>query len=187
MSRAVEIDVGGWPTAAGTRVALYLDPGDGGIAPRVYTFGYLGALGAPERAYRGRHKQIGMVPVSASPDSLHDWLTSRAEEITALAALFRGVQWDGNNHVGVWADGADADAEHLAGCLGDAIAFGDVLTYWAAADYLAPDRAALAEAIEARGVGAVAREAIDAATEQGVPLRFGEVLDYLARLAAETN
>ncbi len=101
----IRYDIGGWPTVSGARNPLVvLDPEQ----RRVYTFGHVGA-GTPEPVFHGRHQVLGSVSVQAVPSELHAQLEAMESQIEAIASRYRGSQWNGQNHVGVWDTGPDGD------------------------------------------------------------------------------
>ena len=88
------------------RVTLYLIPAEeseSGV-PGILASVSVGNGGCPEPAWHDRWKCIGRVPEDAVGESVLAMLGEYESDLLDLAAAYEGSQWDGNNHVGSWAD-----------------------------------------------------------------------------------
>jgi hypothetical protein len=99
------------------------------------TFSVVGS-GVPTRVWHGIAVSV-RVPNDADLDAVRGVLEAKGDLIEALFDLFVGVEWDGQNHVGKWAD-EERRAEILE-ALHDALHDeGALPTYWEASEWLSP-------------------------------------------------
>ncbi len=86
-------------TVSGYRIEVYLNP----ETHEVYTFDFVGA-GVPIAAWHRRHVWVCTVPDRAIPESVVEVLSNQVGYLAAVCDQYLGSEWDGNNHVGKWAE-----------------------------------------------------------------------------------
>jgi hypothetical protein len=159
---------------------LVLTPGD---KPSIHVFSAVGT-GAPEAVWHGR-AQSWRLPACTS-NSLRLWIEANSEDFVALAAEYRGAEFDGSNRVGRWSDKAVDLAEHIALALHGA----ELETRWLAADWFEPSAEELRGEVasmleEGKDVDAIAEHYLDEALSEGAVLEPGDVQTYLSNVVAE--
>lgn len=92
--------------AIGEKAFLYLDPESRSVG----TYNVVGS-GVPERAYHRRALLVA-IPSDASLESALEIVKSNEDVLVQLFDAYKGIKWNGHNHVGRWAsDGGDCDSE----------------------------------------------------------------------------
>lgn len=112
--------------ASGFRCDVYLDP----VERRVYTF--LGNNSAPMDAYHNIDQHILTVQDRAIPSTVVDALMGVIDNLESLCDAYQGTAWDGNNHVGTWAE----VAQEITECMGQIDL--EVGCFWDPGDWFEP-------------------------------------------------
>lgn len=92
-------------SCSGTNVTAYLVPAEESESgqPRIYLFPNVGS-GWPMMSHNARHLCLGSINVNFVAESLVEKLESQEEKLLEIAACYNGTVWNGNNHIGQWAD-----------------------------------------------------------------------------------
>jgi len=113
---------------------LVLDP----EKREIYTDWQIGN-GCPMAIWHKCHVKILSLNEGVTATSVQRWCEENLEGLDEICALYRGAQWDGNNHRGMWDPGLDEAIEALPKA--------DLETYWAADEWLRPDIGAARDTI----------------------------------------
>lgn len=164
---------------------LYVDP-----ESRRISFDRQFGDGTPMRVWHGRAVRLRLPRGAVGEEVSRVLQTDACQELLAeLCDRYEGTEWDGSNHVGVWA--GDADGVERFG-LEERIEelFADVPTYWDAGDWLSPvwgqDEADTVRArLSSESLDSVVDEMVADARINEAWVHSGDLRDALERLLEE--
>jgi hypothetical protein len=160
-----------WPDAADldTRgcsrdytLKIYLDPDTSDDEILIQTHGGVGNSGTPWRAWHNRWVHLATIGPRAIGERVLAVLQGMEAALVEAAEQYRGTEWDGSNHRGVWEGGVPY--ELALGDLGDGEPDPE-LHAWEASDWYGPSCAAWASLCREHRIDPLRADALDRLTE----------------------